>query len=95
MQIKGICWNNGIKTGAYRRQPLPVGAVSGRKIKTGDNEWRSVQEFLHLKELKKALRARLKEIDKKLYNKRFEYGNKKYKINDSQLIKNLTGGGNG
>jgi hypothetical protein len=96
MQIRGILYNNKIKTKAKRRAVhYPVGIISknGKEIKIGDNEWQTVRRFLQLKELKKALKVRLKEVDKKLYNIR--YGNKGKRIKNMDLIKNLMRDGNG
>ena len=98
MQVRGILYNNKIKTGAYSFKPIPEGETdsTGRKIKIkcekGNQEWQTLAGFLQVKELKKALKAKLKEVDKTSYRKRYKGGKKKYLLNDNTLVAKLMGG---
>jgi len=65
------------------------------KTATGKNKmnWVSLNQYLHLRELKKATREKLKEIDTKLHGQRYIWGRKKYKIDDNKVIETLMEGG--
>ena len=94
-QIKGFLWNNKIKTGAYRRKPYRAGDIdgTGKKIKIKaekkNQQWQLLSDFLGIPELKKAIKAKLKKTDKKLYTRRYACGTKANYVNEKELIVNL------
>jgi len=90
----------------YGGRSKPVGTVilikqndgyEELRVKTaiGKNKknWVSLNQFLRLKELKRALRAKLKKTDNRVYRKRYVQGGKRYRLNDEKLLNNLLGGG--
>ena len=88
LQIKGFLWNNKIKTGALNRY-APIGELSldGSRIKTA-NGWQTLYEHLKIKELKNALKEKLKSIDEELYKKIFMVNYKSDKRVE-KLLKNI------
>ena len=92
-QFKGILFNYKILLGSLsRRKSLPIGTVSNGRIKTGDNEWPTVYQYLGIKKLEEALKKKIKRIDKKLYTSRYRGGDKKYRIKNSKQIEYLLRG---
>jgi hypothetical protein len=94
MQVKSICFNYKIKTGARGKSPKivkPNGQLSRdeKRIKI-NGEWHPLFSYLHIRELRKALKERLKKEDKKLYNRSFGGGASKYYLKKDQLLVKLT-----